>query len=98
MSSLIGALILTYAVSRITWRILPWLPPPFRLAAAHAASLFLLMVAVGFIKSYFVSFAFDQTLVLVGPAILWFLVDWMRGKAAMAGGLQGTSTRGSRAR
>lgn len=97
LNSLIGAFIATYALSRLTWRALPWLSPLVRLAISHAGSLFVLTIAVGFIKSYFTSFAFDRTLVLIGPALFWFALDWMRGKAAQPA-RQGTSTRGSRAR
>ena len=76
--SVLSALVLTYVVSRVTLVLLKGMTEPLRLVTAHLASLVVLATIVGLTKAYFVSFAFDKTLVLVPPQLLWCLVDIMR--------------------
>ena len=82
MTSLISAVIATYAASRLIWRILAALPPTLRLIAAHGLSLGALTLFVGLNKAYFNSFAVSQTYVLIAPQLVWLIVDALRGKAA----------------
>lgn len=79
-----GALIATYAVSRVTLRLLRGLNGWPRLLAAHALSLAALGLAIGFGKAYFNTFAAGEAAVLVLPQLVWLLLDWQRGKAGAA--------------
>lgn len=79
-----GALIATYAASRVTFRLLRGLDGWPRLLAAHALSLAALGLVVGFGKAYFSSFAASEAAVLVLPQMVWLLLDWQRGKAGAA--------------
>ena len=80
LHSLISALILTYALSRLSFRALPFLGGYARLVVAHLLSFLLLALAVGLAKAYFNSFAGSQTLVLLPAALFWLVVDLLRGK------------------
>jgi flagellar biosynthesis protein FliQ len=84
LGSLIGALIATYALSRIglllTRGLMPGTPA---LLLAHLASFILLAAIVGLLKSYFSAFAYDQALIFVPAQIVWLTVDLVRGKARL---------------
>ena len=76
----LSALILCYFVSRVTWRIFARVGSPVRLLAAHLLSVAILYVAIGFWKSYFVPFAFDEARVVVLPQLFWLVIDSVRGR------------------
>ena len=75
----LSALLLAYALSRVTWRIWPARRGPARLIGAHAASAAMLAAAcVGMRQSL------APVLPLLGTQLLWFLLDRARGRAARA--------------
>lgn len=85
LPSLISAIIATYAGSRITWRLFRFVAsPPLRLAATHLVSFGALAAWIGLTKAYFVTFPVEETFVLIGPALLWLVIDLLRGKASRA--------------
>lgn len=99
LSSLVAAIIATYAASRLTWRALPVLPPPWRLIAAHALSFALLCALIMTVKSYFSSFPVGQILVLIGPTLFWLVLDMLRGRGDRpVAARQGRKRRGTRDR
>ena len=77
-----SAIIATYAVSRLTWRALTPVPAPWRLIAAHLASLGLLAALIMMIKSYFSTFPVNQVVVLVAPTLFWLILDALRGRGS----------------
>ena len=79
--SVISAIVLTYALSRVTYRALPVLDGLPRLIAAHFLSLAILVILIGKARAYLSVFAVEETLVLFLPALFWILLDWLRGKA-----------------
>lgn len=78
VGSLVGALILTFFVSRAIRAVLPLRDPLQRALAAHIVSLLLLVLVTGFIKAYFVTFAWRQATVYVIPQLLCFAYDLAR--------------------
>jgi hypothetical protein len=78
MRSLVGALLLTFFLSRAIRVVVP-LRDPLQLAfAANLLSLTLLIAFTGLIKAYFVTFAWRQATVYIMPQLLWFLYDVTR--------------------
>ena len=80
MGSFVGAMIATYFLSRLLLRIVP-LAGPGRLVAAHLVSLAALALLIGLVKAYYTSFAIGETIVFIGPQLIWLVIDVVRGKA-----------------
>lgn len=75
---LLGAVLLTYFVSRLTLR----LPLPLgRMAGtvlAHALALLAILGAVFAVRAGAGAFVLDQTLIYLSPQVLWCLLDLLR--------------------
>lgn len=79
--SLFGSFIAAYFLSRAIARVLPPMSSGLgRLMLVHFLSWFAIAIIVGFAKAYFTPFAWRETIILIGPQLLWFGVDWLRGK------------------
>lgn len=79
--SFVGALVLSYFVSRGTWRAARGLPAPWRLFVAHSVSFGLLALVAGFARAYGRLFALEQATLYVVPTLLWLAYDHQRGRA-----------------
>lgn len=79
--SSLGALILSYFVSRLLWHVMRAMPSPLRLFATHGGSFALLAGTTGLLRAYGRTFAFDQAMLYVLPTLIWFVFDYQRGRA-----------------
>lgn len=76
----VGALVLSYLVSRATWRVARPLPSPWRLFVGHGASFVLLALMAGIARAYGRLFALEEATLYVIPTILWLVYDNQRGR------------------
>ena len=79
--SFVGAMVLCYFVSRLTWRAARSIPAPWRLYVAHATSFIMLGLIAGFARAYGRLFALDEVTLYVVPTLIWLVYDHRRGRA-----------------
>lgn len=91
-SKILGALIFTYFISRLTLRLPMPLGKSWGILAAHAIALGLIAAGVAGLRSPLGVFSAEQLLIYLSPQVLWCLLDLLRehpvgvkGKAAASG-------------
>lgn len=89
---ILGALIVTYFVSRLTLRLPLPLGKPWGILLSHAITLLMIAAGVGILHARAGAFSFEVLMVYLSPQVLWCLLDLLRehpvgpGRAAGASG------------
>ena len=74
----LGALIVTYFVSRLTLRLPNPLGTPWGILLSHAIALIVIAAGVGILHSAAGAFSFEILMVYFSPQVLWCLLDLLR--------------------
>jgi len=77
---LLGALVVTYFLSRLTLRFSSALGNgAVRILVAHAVSFAIIALTVGFMRAYFVQFEWRAAVIYIAPQLAWLILDLVRG-------------------
>ncbi len=74
----LGALIVTYFVSRLALRLPNPLGKPWGILLSHAIALIVIAAVVGILHSAAGAFSFEVLMVYLSPQVLWCLLDLLR--------------------
>lgn len=82
---IVGAILLTYFVSRATLRLPLPLPHPYSAIVAHALSFAAIALVIVMLRQPIGAFALTQLAVYVLPQALWLAIDLLRGPRRRGG-------------